>query len=202
MNNTVSARRLELLKNIQKSEWNWDTLKSKSLSNKSALRTAVKAPIEDKTTSRLRKDQTEKQWKSKKIEEPIENPPIWHISFRGRTHRFAFLLALIIYSALSTWWVTVTKPDIWSISLAILAIIEIVISVWAISISVRRLHDLGMSAWWTLLVIPWMLRLWGHVPLTAGFLLLMASSVGSIVCLVLLFGKWNNGVNQYWPVSK
>ena len=140
------------------------------------------------------------------------------LSFSGRLNRFAFfmrLLAVIILPTLAIlvmWLVVALIPLIgfvlWPLALGLTIIIAILSTIAYIALHVRRLHDMGLSGLWYLLILA--ISIAGRpdefveylhfldYPVDAA-VAAIARAISLIILLVLLFYPGTRGANKYGP---
>jgi uncharacterized membrane protein YhaH (DUF805 family) len=121
---------------------------------------------------------------------------MWKISFKGRVGRLPFL-----GMSIAMWTTYIISKNIWEIlddtwfgALVVLLLIQACISLWYVSISVRRLHDLGHSWWWSILVMPGFASLFAP-ELNQNIWALWA--FWAILVLILLMKSWEKTNNKY-----
>ena len=106
-----------------------------------------------------------------------------YITFAGRAQRseyWWFILFILIGSAVAAAFDTVTGSMNFTYGTGIIgAIFSLVIFLPCWAVEVRRLHDVGKSGWWLLIIL---------IPL-----------IGSIILLIWLIRKGTEGDNQYGP---
>ena len=106
-----------------------------------------------------------------------------YITFAGRAQRseyWWFILFILVGSAVAAAFDTVMGSMNFTYGSGIIgAIFSLAIFLPSWAVEVRRLHDIGKSGWWLLLIL---------IPI-----------IGSIILLVWLIRKGTEGDNQYGP---
>jgi uncharacterized membrane protein YhaH (DUF805 family) len=142
------------------------------------------------------------------------------LGYRGRATRLrwwlqmigakVFLFGLIIGGALWLYGSKSARPSAQTVQLSMYVTnVAMLLYIWlVVSVSIRRLHDLGKSAWWTLILVvaPILSFSLGAIPffspnVSAGFKLL--SGVMALVTAVWLgFTKGEQEDNRFGPAMR